>query len=289
MQVLLNGTISGLNLAVIALGFSLVYLPTRTFHIAMAGVYTLVPYLFLTLVNRGAAWWLAGHLSLVAAVLVSVLCELGNHRWLERKHASHGAHIVSSLGIYIVIVQIVALVWGNETQILRTGIDKTFHLGSVILTYTQLAAGAVSLLLVIALYCWLRFSGLGLRFRALADNPTEFALRGYNVDGYRLLAFGTSGLLAGVAALLTAYDVGTDPYGGLHVVLLGVVAVIIGGRQSFLGPALGGLLLGIIRSQAVWHFSARWQDVICFLILVLFLYGRPNGICGAATRLEAEE
>jgi len=289
MQIILIGTISGLTLAVIGLGFSLVYLPTRTFHIAMAGVYTLVPYLALDLVNRGASWWIAVPVCLLAAVLVSVLCELGNHRRLERKHASPGAHIISSLGIYIVTVQIVALVWGNETQVLRTDIDKIFHLGSVMITRAQLVAGVFSLLLLITFYCWLRFSNLGLRFRALADNPTEFSLRGYNVDAYRLLAFGTSGFLACAASLLIAYDVGFDPYGGLHIVLLGVVAVIIGGRLSFLGPVLGGLLLGILRSQAVWYFSARWQDVICFLLLALFLYVRPNGICGTATRLEAEE
>ena len=95
----------------------------------------------------------------------------------------------------------------------------------------------------------LKYSQLGLEFRALADNAKEFALRGYNVNRLRLLAFGLSGLLGAVSSLLVAYDIGFDPNGGLNAVLLAVVAVIIGGRQSFLGPILGGILLGVIRSE----------------------------------------
>jgi branched-chain amino acid transport system permease protein len=86
-----------------------------------------------------------------------------------------------------------------------------------------------------------------------------------------------------------AYDIGFDANGGLNTVLLAVVAVIIGGRQSFLGPILGGILLGVIRSEVVWFWSARWQEAITFLILAIFLFVRPNGLLGNKMRLEAEE
>ena len=126
MQIMMNGFVNGLLLACLALGFSIVYLPTKIFHIAMAGVYTLVPYLALTLLSNGYSWWLIVPVCLILSVLVSMLCELVNHRWLELKHASPGAHLVSSLGIYIIIVQLAAIVWGNETQVLREGMDKTY-------------------------------------------------------------------------------------------------------------------------------------------------------------------
>jgi len=54
---------------------------------------------------------------------LSLLCELINHNPLERKRASSGTHLVSSLGIYIIIIQAVVLIWGNETRVLRTGLD----------------------------------------------------------------------------------------------------------------------------------------------------------------------
>jgi branched-chain amino acid transport system permease protein len=208
---------------------------------------------------------------------------------LEQQGANSGAHLISSLGIYIIIVQLVAIVWGNETKVLRVGLDGVIQLGSVTLTYAQITAAIVSTM-AIGLFCvWLQFSQLGLQFRALADNPQEFALRGYNVAKLRLLAFGLAGLMGGVSALLVAYDIGFDPNGGLTAVLLAVVAAIIGGQRSFWGPILGGVLLGVVRSQVVWVLSARWQEAVTFAILALFLFVRPQGLFGQKMRLEAEE
>jgi len=142
---------------------------------------------------------------------------------------------------------------------------------------------------IVAVGLFLKFTSIGSRFRALADNPVEFALMGLNVNTYRLAAFCISGLLIGIAALLTANEVGFDPYGGLHFFLLAVVAVILGGKSSFVGPVVGGLILGLVRSGVVYVWSARWQDVFTFLLLALFLYIRPQGLFSAKLRLEVTE
>lgn len=286
MQILINGLISGLTIAVLALGFTVVYLPTRVFHIALGGIYAFVPFIAWAL---GAfPWFLAVLVAMISGIAISLLCEGINHAPLEKKGAASGTHLVSSLGIYIILVQAIALIWGNETKVLRTGLDGIVKWGAIILTHAQLIATTVSLLILGLFYLWLKFSDLGLQFRALADNPKEFALRGYNVSRLRLLAFSISGLLGAIASLLVAYDIGFDPNGGLSAVLLAVVAVIIGGRSSFLGPVLGGILLGVVRSEVVWFLSARWQEAVTFIILALFLFLRPNGILGSKMRLEAD-
>lgn len=287
-QVLLNGVVNGLGIALLAVAFSLVYLPTKVFHIALGGVYAISPYIALAGMRIGLHPSVCICAGVLLAVLLSLVCEWANHSRLQRRMASSGAHFVGSLGLYIVIVEVVALLWGNESQTLRVGVDRTCRFGSMVLTRGQLVAAVVSAGLLATGYIWLRFSNLGIRFRALADNPVEFALQGYNVDVYRLLAFALSGFLGGVAALLSAYDVGFDPHVGLPSLLLAVVAVIIGGRGSFLGPILGGLMLGALRSQVLWFMSARWQDVMTFMLLALFLYVCPNGVCSQTTRLEGE-
>ena len=287
MQIFLNGLISGLTIAVLALGFTVVYLPTRVFHVALGAIYTLVPFITWSLLKT-MPWWIAIALAIVCGGLTSLLCEWLNHRWLERKQAASGTHLVSSLGIYILVTQMVALVWGNETKVLRQGLDNVIKWGDVVLTYAQLIAAGVALLLMGGFYLWLKFSDVGLQFRALADNPKELALRGYNIYRLRTIAFGISGVLGAIASLLVSYDIGFDPNGGLAAVLLAVVAVIIGGRQSFFGAVLGGILLGVVRSEVVWFLSARWQEAVTFALLAVFLYIRPNGLLGTQTRLEAE-
>ena len=286
-QILLNGLISGLVIALLGLAFSIASLPTRVFHIALAGIYTAVPFIVWSMwkTTWAPVWGIA--LALTSGVILSVLCEALNHWWLERKGAPDVLHLVSSLGISIILVQIVAMVWGNDTHVLREGIDRVFQWASVRLTRSQVIAAGVSAALLALFAVWLRLSKQGLQFRALADNPVQLALFGYNIRALRLLALGLSGLLASVAALLTAYDIGFDAHGGLHALLLGIVAVIVGGRGTWFGPLVAGVLLGLIRAFVVWQFSARWQDTATFAVLVAFLFLRPQGLLGRKTRLEA--
>lgn len=288
MQILANGFIQGLLIAVLALGFMSVYLPTRVFFVGLAGVYILSPFLAWQIRSAGGPWWLALALSALVAVIFALACEWFNHRRLERRGASPGTHLISSLGIFIVVVQVVAMIWGNETKVLRAGVDAVFRIGGVTLTRSQVLGGMLSAICVLGYYLWLRFSDLGLRFRALADNPVQLALYGYNTDRLRLIAFGISGLLAGVAGILMAYDVGFNPQTGLHAVLLAIVAVIVGGRHSFLAPMLGGVVLGVLRAEVAWYLSARWQEAATFLLVVGVLFLRPQGLLGSRSRLEAD-
>jgi branched-chain amino acid transport system permease protein len=287
MQILLNGLISGCAIALLAVAFQLVYLPTRVFFIGLAGLYSIAPYCALALRTAGTAWWVGAVAAIAATGLLAVACEWLNHAPLTRKNASPAVHLISSLGIYIVAVQVIAIVWGSDTKTLRPGVDSTVRVFGAVLTQSQLLTAAVAALALILLAIGLRAADVGIRLRALADNPTLFALFGYNVSAYRLVAFAFAGIFAGAASLLTAYDIGFDPYTGLHAVLLAVVAVIVGGRHTFLGPAIGGLLLGLVRAQTIWHLSARWQEAVTFAFLAAFLLLRPHGVFKRASRVEA--
>jgi branched-chain amino acid transport system permease protein len=285
-QILLNGLVSGLVIALLGLAFTIASLPTRVFHVALAGIYTAVPFIVWSMwkTTWNPVWGVV--VAVTSGVVLSVLCEALNHWWLERKGAPDGLHLVASLGISIMLVQIGAMVWGNDTQVLREGIDLVFQWGSFRLTRSQLIAGSVSAGLLALFAAWLRLSKQGLQFRALADNPTQLALFGYNIRALRLVAFALSGLLASVASLLTAYDIGFSAHDGLHALLLGIVAVIVGGRGTWFGPLVAGVLLGLIRAFVIWQFSARWQDAATFAVLVAFLFLRPQGLLGRKTRLE---
>lgn len=287
MQFILNGLITGSAIALLALAFQMVYLPTRIFFIGLAGIYSIAPFIALSVLRGGWGWFAAMGAAVLVSVALSVLMEWANHAPLARKNASEGAQLIASLGIYIVVVQIIAMVWGNETKTLRIGLDSVTRWGDVIVTQSQWIMLGVSMALIAGFALFLMRSDIGLRLRALADNPTQFALYGYNIDAHRLLAFALSGCFAASAALLTAYDIGFDPYVGLHAIILAVVAVIIGGRGSFAGVVLGGLLLGVLRAEVVWHLSARWQEAATFVLLALFLLLRPQGLLGSRGRIEA--
>lgn len=287
MQIILNGFISGTAIALLAVAFQMVYLPTRVFFIGLAGIYSLAPYLVLAANGSGWPIIIGVTFATTGTVALALFFEWANHAPLARRNASNGAHLISSLGLYIVLVQAIAIIWGNDTRTLRTGLDSTVDIAGAILTGSQLLTGGVACILLIGGRAMLRSSDIGLRLRALADNPNLFALYGYNVDAYRLIAFAIAAVFAAMSSLLTANDIGFDPYSGLHAVLLAVVAVIIGGRHSFVGPAIGGLLVGFVRAQVVWHLSARWQEAVTFAVMAIFLLLRPEGLFGRQARIEA--
>lgn len=287
MQVIINGFVMGIGIAMMSLSFILVYVPTKVFHIALGGIYALVPYIAWLCMKNGLPWYICTAFAMLIGVCVSFMCEILNHSILDKKKVTPTAHLVSSLGIYIILVQTIALVWGNDTKVLREGINQVFRIGDLIIARTQLYTLAISTLVLCIFYTWFWFSKIGLRFRALADNPVELSLRGLNIKRLRFVAFGLSGLICSISALITAYDTGFEPHGGLSVLLIALVAMIIGGRKSFIGPIIAGIILGIIRSSVSWFFSANWQDAITFLLLAVFLLMRPNGIFQAKKRLES--
>jgi branched-chain amino acid transport system permease protein len=287
MQVILNGIISGSLIALFAVAFQTVYLPSRVFFIGLAGIYTLAPFIAQSALSHGLSWPVAAVGAVVSCICVSLLFEWLNHAPLARKGGSGGAHMISSLGLYMIIVQSVAMIWGHETRSLRTTLDAGHIVFGVSIFQSQWVSLAVSICLLSLFAGFLMHSGIGLRLRALADNPTQFALTGHNIDRHRGFAFALAGGFAAAASLATAYDIGFDPYVGLHALLLAVVAVMIGGRGTFFGPVLGALILGILRTQVVWHWPGQWQEAATFGLLGVFLLLRPQGVVGKKARLEA--
>ena len=288
MQVLLNGLISGLAIAILAFAFAIVYLPTRVFHIALGGIYVAVPFIALSSLSAGIPWPLAILAALMVGTGLSIGCELLNHNRLARMNAPAVSHLLSSLGIYIAIVEVIILVWGNEARVLREGPGKVITLLSFSLTHGQVLTATVSLALILTSYLWLHFSNVGLQFRAHADSPKELVLRGHSSRLLRGLAFTLSGFLCSASSLVIAYDMGFDPHEGLSTLLLAIAAVLIGGRDSFVGPLLGGVLVGVLRASTLWFLSARWQEAATFVLLILVLYLRPYGLVGKKQRMEEE-
>lgn len=287
MQILANGLISGLAVAVLALAFQLVYLPTKIFFFAMAAVFAAAPFFAWQAVQWGIPLVLAVVLAIVATGFISLLMERLTHGQMNRKKSSDIAQFIASLGYNIVLIQILTVVWGNDPKVIPS-IQGVIKIGGVFITNTRLLLFCAALTAIVLFFVWLRMTSVGLQFRALADNTLELSMRGYNIRRLRLTAFAIAGSMTGLIAVLMAFENGFYSYSGLPMFLLAVVAAIIGGRDSFFGAVLGGVLLGIMRAQVEWHLSPHWLNALTFGALVLFLLFRPQGLIATNRRVEAE-
>jgi branched-chain amino acid transport system permease protein len=287
LQLLANGFVSGCNTALLALSFALIYNTTRTFHIAHGAVYTAAAYIcYALLIQQGWTLIVSLILALLLSAALGVAMELIVYAPLVRRNATPLVGLLSSLGLYVALVNLIALFFGNDTKLLSPGVEKVYHLGQIVLTRVQLLEIAAASVLLPLFVLLLNLTTSGKIIRAVRDYPSLASLVGINVPAVRLSVFALGSALAGVAAVLAALDVGVDPQAGMPVLLTAAVALIVGGVGTFEGPVVGGFILGLLQGVIVWFISARWNNAITFAVLIIFMLFRPAGLAGRRRRLE---
>jgi branched-chain amino acid transport system permease protein len=281
-QLLLNALLAGSIYILIAVSFSLIYQTTRFFHFAHAVVFTsgaYFTYLFYKLL--GLPIFLAIPIAVGLSSLLGCGMEIGIYRNLRKKNASPMVLLLASLGLYIVLQNLISMMFGDDTKSIRSGVVKEgLDVLGARITPIQIVIMITSIFLVIVVAVWLKKSKMGKAMRAVADDAELALISGIDSDRVILWTFGIGSALAGVAGILVALDVDMTPTMGMNALMMGVVAVIIGGVGSIPGVALGALLLGLAQHLGVWKISSQWQDAIAFVILFVFLLIRPQGFLG---------
>lgn len=285
IQFLINGLITGILYSLLAIGFALVYNTTRIFHIAAAALYVSAAYAFYFFTNTLS---FSSGLALFAAFLLTMLLSLIMERTvylpLKNKNASLNVTMIASIGMMTILVNLIALFFGNETKVIDNSIQRTYTFGQVIVTTPQMFQAIFGTVSIIAFILFIHLTRWGTQFRALSDDDVLFSTLGYRLKQTRTFIFLLSGLFIAIASCLTVYDVGLDPHMGMNVLINAMVALIIGGVGRFSTCILGGLSLGILQSLVVYQFASNWQNAITFIILLLFLFLRPQGIAGYKQR-----
>lgn len=284
-QFIVNGLITGVLYSLLAVGFALVYNTSKVFHIAAAGIYVFAAfmlYLFSSMLGLPIA--LGFVVSILLTMGLSLLTEVSVYRPLRKRKASNNVAMIASIGMMTIVVNLLAMIFGNETKVVNNVIQRTFQWGQVLITTPQMMQLLVGLALLLLFLLFVRFTPWGIRLRAVSADSMLYSTLGYNVNHTRTFVFSLSGLFIAAASCLSAYDVGMDPHMGMNVLINAMVAMIIGGVGRFGTCVLGGLLLGVLQALTVFQFSSNWQNAITFMVLLILLFFRPQGIAGYKQR-----
>ncbi len=281
-QLLVNALISSSIYILIAVSFAVIYRTVRFFHFAHAVVFTsgaYFTYLFYKLTGFPLA--LAILIAIALAAVLGCGMEVLVYRTLRKKQTSPMVLLLASLGMYILLQNTISMVFGDDTKSIRSGVVKEgLPVFGARITPIQIIIIATSIVLIIAVALWLKKSKIGKAMRAVANNAELARISGIQSDRVILWTYALGSALAAVAGILVALDVDMTPTMGLNALIMGVVAMIIGGVGSIPGLALGALLLGLAQHLGVWKISSQWQDAIAFIILFVFLLVRPRGFMG---------
>ena len=281
-QLLIYGVLAAAIFSLVAVGFYLIFSIVRFFHFAHAAVFTCGAYsVFLLNARCGLPLFFAILVAVVLCSLLGCAMYLAVYRPLRRKGTSSLILLLASLGLYAVFQNLISLAFGDDTKTIRTGaVTEGMNLLGARITSIQVTIVCFSIALVVGVWIFLKRTKIGMVMRAVADDLELARVSGIDSDRIILWTFAISSALAGIAGILVAFDTDMTPTMGLNVLLMGVVAVIIGGSGSIPGVALGALFLGLAQHLGVWGISSQWQDAIAFIILLAFLLVRPEGVLG---------
>jgi branched-chain amino acid transport system permease protein len=282
MQTFVNGMVAGCAYALFALGFGLIFRVGRFFHFTHGTMYTIGAYAAYALIHMaGLSSFIAVPLSILATGLIGWVLAVGVYRPLRLRGASSLVLLIASIGLSITLQNVLSLLFGDSARRLSArGVAGGWEIADAHLTSIQAIIIAVAAVLFLAVWCWLRWTQVGIIFRAVSSDPELSHVVGIRTESVVGSAFAIGSSLAGVAGILCAYDTDLEPMMGSRVLVVGMTAVVIGGINSTAGTALIAVLIGLGQHAAVWMLPAAWQDTIVFSALMCFLVLRPRGLFG---------
>lgn len=286
MQNLINIVFSSFIYILISLSFAIIFYPTKFFNISHAAIITIGAYFtYLFSQQFKLAFWLSLPLAITGSVLIGILIELIIYRPLRKRNSTPLALLISSLGLYIALQNLISMIWGDDIKTIRTGVVKVGkEIFGAYITDIQIIIIFVSFFLFIMTLIFFKFTNLGRSIRAVASNRELCNIFGIDSDRIILWSFAIGSGLASIAGILIAIDTDLTPTMGFNIFLYGVVALIIGGVGSIKGIIGGAFLLATAQHLSAYYIDSKWMDTVAFIILILFLIWKPLGFSGKKLR-----
>ncbi len=281
IQYVIGGLGFGGIYALAALGLVLIHKTSGVVNFAfgaMATVTTLV--LWSLLVHAGLAFAVAWLVAVVCAAGIGALTEVVLLRRVERSPVL--VQIVLTLGLLILIEGLAGTIWGYAPKSIPQVVPgNPVSVASFLITPNDLFIVGLTVAMGVALYVIFERTRTGLAMRAIAADRQTASLMGIRTRRYVTGSWGVGVALSGVAAILVAPTVGLEPTMMDNLAVFAFAAAILGGFGSLPGAVVGGFLIGIVSNLIAAYVSTNLQLTLIFLVIVVLLYVRPQGLFGA--------
>jgi len=286
IQIVINSLITSSHYLLIGISFTIIYSVSRFFHFAHGAMFMLGAYfLFLFYVVLKVPFVFALLLALIAVAFLGILNNKYIYRPIRKIGGTSLILLISSLGAYVVLQNTVSLFFGDDTKSVRSGVVKEgLEFFGARITPIQIVIIISGIVFAVLTWALLKYTRIGRASRAVANNPNLSEVYGINKEKIYNFVFAYGSALAAIAGILSALDTDMTPTMGFRPLMMGVIAMIIGGVGSIPGIVLGALLLGFAQNFAAWYLPSQWQDAVAFGIMLVFLLFRPQGFFGKPLR-----
>jgi branched-chain amino acid transport system permease protein len=278
IQIMFNGVVSGLLVALPALSLALTFSTLRFANFAIGAMMTFGAYL--------VYWFNTGlDLGMPAAAALgctgSALLAVATDRlvFTPLKERAGIVLLIASMGVAFVLENAVRFFAGNDPVGYRTATARPIRIAGVLrINHEQIVIAAVSLAALLVIGSIFYYSPLGRAMRGLADNPDLAAVRGISRRRVAGVIWLLSGALAALSGMFVGLDATLDPQMGWNYILLVFSAAILGGINNPMGAIPGALLMGVFSEMSTLVIAPHYRTLSAFLLLSLLLIIRPSGL-----------
>ena len=276
-QLLVSGISQGCVYGLIALGFVLIYKATEMVNFAQGDMMMLGAYVAFTYINLMELPFFWG---LIATVLTMAFIGVLIERALLRPMIGEPpfAVLMITIGLGFILRAFAGAVWGSDTKAISNPfVGGVVRLGEVSIGFENLAIISGTAILCLVLYLFFRFTRLGIAMQAASQNQLAAYYVGIPVKRIYSLVWAMSAAIAAVAGVLVAPVSLVEPVMGF-IGIKAFAAAIVGGFGSLPGAIVGGLIVGIVEQFAGLYLPTGFSDTSAYVILILMLFIRPEGI-----------
>ena len=289
---LINTLIAGVSIgaiySLIAFALILVWRSTRVVNFAQAGQAAFSTYVGLSVENAIDNYWIALLVAIISGIVVGAFIEVVVVRFIVRRATSAATAtigpVIAMLGLLGIFQGLMGLIWGGDYQAYPTAFSRD----GITVAGNQIPFSRFDLFVLITVVVAMSIaalifqrSSIGLAMRAAAFAPEVTRLSGIRVSRIRTLGWAFAGGAGGLAGVLVAPTTFIAPNSFDLLLVFGFTAAVIGGLDSLIGGVLGGLALGIGLSVVTGYLGGSFTFMTAFVLLIIVLLVKPQGILGA--------
>lgn len=280
VQQVVNGITQGSIYALVAIGFVLIFGTLNLVSFAHGETFMLGAFIgFFSIQIFHLPLLLALLLAFAGGWIIGILTELLAFRTL--RGATHMPPLLITVGLSIILKEMAGIWFGHENRSMPSFYAKTFHFSNFQISLLQIIILATVGILVLLLQLLIYKTRTGMAMRAVSQDYRMAGLLGVNINFVFNFSFALASALGAVAGVLVAiYYNAVYPTMGSVPGLKGFATCVFGGLTSIPGAIIAGLLIGIIENLTVEFLASGYRDTVAFIILILVLFLRPQGLMG---------
>ncbi len=279
IQQLVAGLATGGIYAALALALVMIYQSTHLINFAQGEMAMFSTYIGWQLIQYGLSYWSAFLLAIVISFIGGMAIQRIILRPVER--APILTNVIVFIGLLVIFNAVAGWIWEHTVKAFPSPFPADAWYSSPYFSAHNVGSVFVTLLMLLALFAFFRFTPMGLAMRAAAQNPDSARLVGIRVSWMLALGWGLAAAIGAVAGMMIAPVVFLDPNMMAGILLYGFAAALLGGIDNPWGAVLGGFIVGVVENLlGAYVIGTELKLTVALILIVGILTVKPAGLFG---------